>query len=336
MPIGSRSNRHQSLQRRRTALLALGVAVVGLAAAGVIAAWDGGDDTPMRAFSDSSYWNTALPEDAPVHPDWAEIVEFLKEDNVHDGCVVLAGARSDPWGVPIYWAGEDDREYDVVESGPDLPPEFDSLRVPRGAKPASSADAEMVVYDRDAGYVAWLHEAEYDDSRDQWSADGGSIAYLDSNGLESTVAGGDERNSGTHRGLNGAVVAVQWDDVRAGRIEHVLRIGVNTAHRDHIWPMSGSDGTSEDRYAPPQGARIRIKPSVDLDRYDLDRGAAVIARALQEFGAIVGDSTGAPMELKLEDTRSEGRGQLWDLDRRALCAIPIDDFEVIDYEYDYR
>jgi hypothetical protein len=334
VPSGARHKRGQAEQRMRVILIALTVSAAVVVAAAAVASVT--DEDPYRAYSESSYWNRPLPANAPIHPDSAEILEFLREDNVDDGCVLLAGAQRDPWGMPIYWATENDQEYDVVETGPDLPPEFDSLRIPTGAVPSKSPDGEMVVYDLDAGYVAWLHEAQYEASRGRWSAAGGSIAYLDSNGLENRVEGGDPRNSGTQRGLNGAVVAARWDEVRAGAIEHVLRVGVNTARSDHIWPMSGSDGTSEDRYAPPQGGRIRIKPSVDLERYDLAPHAVVIARALQQYGAIVGDSTGAPLELKLEDTTSEGRGQLWTLDRRALCAIPIEDFDVIDYGHDYR
>ena len=343
MPSEPGANHGPSKLRTRTIFIALIAGLATIVVITAVAAWvdddspqrgtDWADEPPPRAFSESSYWNSPLPLDAPIHPDSTEIIGFIKEDNVDDGCVLLAGAGSDPWGVPIYRATEDDREYDIVETGPDLPPEFESLRIPDGAEPADSADGEMVVYDLDLGYVAWLHEAQYEASRDQWHADGGSIAYLDSNGLENRVEGGDSRNSGTQRGLNGAVVAARVDEVEAGRIEHVLRVGVKTAHRDHIWPMSGSDGRSEDRYAPPQGARIRIKPSVDLDRYDLTPEALVIARALQEYGAIIGDSTGAPVELKLEDTVSEGRGQLWQVDRRALCEIPIEQYEVIDYDY---
>jgi hypothetical protein len=84
----------------------------------------------------------------------------------------------------------------------------------------------------------------------------------------------------------------------------------------------GSDGDSRDPAAPPQGLRFRIKPSVDLDSLGLPRQALVIARALQEYGFYIGDSGGVTA-LKLEDTRLEGRGELWSLAPDALCGLPL-------------
>ena len=57
-----------------------------------------------------------------------------------------------------------------------------------------------------------------------------------------------------------------------------------------------------------------------------------IARALQRYGAYVGDQSGGPVALKLENTIAEGRGFLWDdiLDPRSLEAIPLSAFEVVD------
>lgn len=291
-------------------------------------------DTAYRAFTSDSYWNKPLPTDAPRHPDSDRIVSFLKQDNVKDGCVLLAGAESDTWGNPVYWADTDDPVYDVVESRWALPAAFDALRIPLGAEPSRNSDSELVVYDRGAGTVAWLWDAAYDPSTERWSAGGGSIAYLGSNGLDGRLEESDEpRNGGSHRGLNGAVSQARYDEVTAGAIRHVLKIGVNTARSDAVFPMIRSDGTTDHVYAPPQGTRMRIKPSVDLSRFDLHPQARVIARALQDYGAVVGDSTGAPIALKLEDTVAEGRGQLWQLAKQALCSIPIEAFEVIDHGY---
>lgn len=287
-----------------------------------------------RAFTSDSYWNTPLPADAPRHPDSDGIISFLQQDNVKDGCVLLTGAESDTWGNPVYWADDGDPVYDVAESRWSLPAGFEALRIPVGAEPSRNSDAELVVFDRAAGTVAWLWDAEYDAASDRWSAGAGSIAHLGSNGLDGRLAESDEpRNGGSQRGLNGAVSQVRYDEVTAGAIRHVLKIAVNTARSEAVFPMIRSDGTTDHAYAPPQGARMRIKPSVDLSRFDLHPQAQVIARALQDYGAVVGDSSGAPIALKLEDTVAEGRGQLWQLAKQALCSIPIDAFEVIDHGY---
>lgn len=289
----------------------------------------GAPGQPFRAFSADSYWNQPLPPDAPVHPQSGAVLDFLAQHTERRGCVQLSGAGND-WGMPVYWARPGDPEYAVQPSGYPLPPEFGALRIPDGARPHAGHDLEMVVYDLDRGYVAFLHRAEYDPSSDQWSAGGGSVAYLASNGLAADVAGADDpQNTGSHRGLNGAVVAARHDEVQSGSVDHVLKIATVTAADQYLWPMSGTDGTGVGPGVPVQGMRLRIRPDVDLSRLGLHPEALVIARTLQEYGAIVGDSTSYRVELKLEDTVAEGRGQLWRLDQHSLCAVPIEAFEVV-------
>ena len=73
---------------------------------------------------------------------------------------------------------------------------------------------------------------------------------------------------------------------------------------------------------PAEGVRLRIKPSVDLAGLGLDPQALVIARALQTYGMYLGDG-GGTTALKLEDTASEGRGQVWDVTNKDLCGLPF-------------
>jgi hypothetical protein len=116
---------------------------------------------------------------------------------------------------------------------------------------------------------------------------------------------------------------VRFDEVQSGRIDHVLKVasGPEVSFR-HVFPMVGSDGDSTDPAAPPQGLRFRIKPSVDLGALGLDPQALVIARALQRYGFYIGDSAGTTA-LKVEDTRLEGRGELWRMAPTALCGLPL-------------
>lgn len=299
--------------------------LVLMVGAGAFAWWNG--QSRDRIFSEGSYWNTPIPADAQVHPDSDAIIDFLHRTNADDGCVHLVGVDDNRWGEPIYEAEDGDPAYDVERTRYELPPEFEELRIPSGAAPSRNSDAEMVVFDRGRGYVAWLWRARFDQDDDRWSAGGGSVAYLDSNGLDARLAASDEpRNTGSHRGLNGAIVAVRHEEVASGSIDRVLKIGVNESSPEHVFPMVGSDGDSDDPAAPPQGTRIRISADVDLGRFDLPPQARVIAEALQTYGAVIGDSTGGPVALKLEDTPGGPTG--WELDLRDLCGIPTEAFEV--------
>jgi hypothetical protein len=263
------------------------------------------------------------------------MIAFLKADNVSP-FIKLSGVQSNGgWGTPIYWTKQDDPVYSVVPTRYPLPPEFTQLRIPVGARPAATTDGEMVVYDLQADGVAHMWKASYDTATNTWSAGGGAYYYLSSNGLHGSLAQSDDQRNFGHRGVPGAIHAVRWDEIQAGSIDHVLKIAVNTASANYAFPMVGSDGSTEEPYAPPEGARIRIKPSVDLNKLNLSPAARVVARALQTYGAVVGDQTGGEVMLKVENTVMEGRGWVWNgvLNVDSLRAIPLDSYEFVKLGY---
>lgn len=265
-----------------------------------------------------------------MHPNSNGILDFLRSDNSLNGCIQLSGHSGNKWGMPTYVSDLDDPVYNVTSNKYSVPPEFAQLRIPRGALPMDTSDGEMVVYDLVMGVVAELSKAVYDPANDRWSVNGGSIAYLDSNGLDGRLPQSDDaRNRGTFRGYPGAVAMIHYDDITAGRLDNVVKIGVNNAHAGHVFPMIGSDGDTTNPNAPLEGTRIRIKPDVDLEALGLRGQALVIARGLQEYGMVVADNTGGGVELKLEDTERSGRGSLWNLGRESLCAITTDHLEVL-------
>ena len=280
---------------------------------------------PLRAFTADSWWNTPVPQDAPVHPEERALLRYLSTGKESGGgCLRLAGTEDNKWGQPVYWAGDGDPEYDVEVDAPIVPPEMENLRIPAGAEAADNNDGSMSIFDVGRGYTVALTEAEYDRATDTWSAGGATVTYLDSNGLHArTGQASDARNEGTHRGNNAAVMMARIDEVEAGRIEHVLKIASGPeASKRFVFPMVGSDGDSRQADAPPQGLRLRIKPSVDLDALELDRQTLVIARAMQDYGVYIGDS-GSVTTLKLEDTRTSRGEQMWKMKPTALCALPL-------------
>jgi hypothetical protein len=204
------------------------------------------------------------------------------------------------------------------------PPEVEHLRIPAGALPAGNNDGSMTVFDVERGYTVAFTEAAYDSAAKSWSASGATVTYLASNGLDArTGRSTDDRNTGSHRGNNPADMMARWDEVAAGSIPHVLKVASGPAVSTRsVFPMVGSDGSSDDPAAPPQGLRFRIKPSVDLASLGLEPQALVIATAFQRYGFYIGDSSGTTA-LKLEDTRTEGRGQLWKISAKALCGLPL-------------
>jgi hypothetical protein len=292
-----------------------------------------------RAFSSDSWWNTPLPTDAPADPDSRAILRYLSTGSESGmGCLTLAGAGDNPWGQPIFTSRRSDPEYSVEVTAPVRLPELDNVRMPLAAEPAGTSDGAMTLYDPRRGYVVMFTRLHYDEDADSWSAAGATVTYLDSNGLHvDTGLSDDPRNQGSHRGNNGATAAVLWDEVREGAILHVLKMAAGPeVSEEYVFPMVGSDGDSAPAPGiPPQGLRLRIKPTVDLDELDLDPQALVIARALQLYGTYIGDS-GGRNALKLENTMVQGEGQKWDVDAEALCQLPFSPeyWDVIEAGYD--
>lgn len=322
-------------------LLSIGVLVGVLGTSnGPATPTEGSPARTVRAFSADSWWNTPLPDETSLHPEGDRILRYLRTaPESGRGCLTLAGAGKSRWGQPIYWAGDGDPSYDVAGIGDRRPPELAELRIPDGARPAANSDGSMSIYDLEKGYVVALTQASYDGGSRTWSAAGATVTYLDSNGLHvDTGRSDDPRNRGTHRGNNGATMAVSWDQVHAGAIRHVLKVAVGpeVANR-YVFPMVGSDGEFEGQNSrvPPQGLRLRIKASVDLERAGLAPEALVIARALQRYGFYIGDS-GGTTALKLENTMAEGRGQRWRLPPDALCGLPFSpaNWDVVEEGYD--
>ncbi len=282
------------------------------------------------------YWNTPLPLDAPRDPRSASMISWLAEDNSPPH-LRISGIGDGEWGSPVFVAQGDTPARPLECDGGSCPPSMpEEIRLPAEARPPDTSDATITLYDIQRGYVLglWRASQEPDGS---WTAQGGDIYYLDSNGLAGTLAGSDEPRNGGHRGLNSMVRVLRYDEVDSGSIDHVIELFVNTARMEHVFPMTGhEDHGTWHPDAPPEGTRIRIMPSVDIDSFDLSPAAKVIATALQRYGAVIGDQTGGPATIGVENTVLSGRGDLWTsvLTADALADIPFEAFEVIELGYD--
>ncbi len=290
----------------------------------------------MKQFQSTTFWTQEVGATAPTDPASAQIMGFIKSDNAMN-YVTISGTSSDGrWGTPVYDARDGDPTYSVRNScWSHQPPEFASMRVPAGARPDPTTDASMVVFDGGKGLEYGLWHASYDATSKQWSSCGGTVYYLGSNGIVGTLSESNDKRNYGHRGVPPSTYAVTYNEITSGSIDHMLRIAVDTTKCSHVFPMSGDECGTSSPSAPPEGAIIRIKQSVNLSSLGLSGPAMVIARALQSYGAVISDQSGASVELKVENTVAEGRGWLWSgvLGSSSLAKIPLDDYEVVKLGY---
>ncbi|MDQ3619876.1 MAG: hypothetical protein M3391_07050 [Actinomycetota bacterium] len=276
-----------------------------------------------------------LSPDAPRDSKSSSIISFLKQDSSFP-YVRITGTGDNQWGSPVYVSKLDTPAVRLDCTGwcPAAIP--DRIHLPAAATVPNTSDGTVTLYDEYRGYVLGLWRASPNEDG-SWTAQGADVYYSDSNGLAGSLPGSDEARNAGHRGLNSMVRVLRYDEVKSGAVDHVLELFVNTARMEHVFPMTGHEfhGTM-DVNAPPEGTRIRIKPWINLNGYNLSPAAKVIATALQRYGAVIGDQTGGPASIGVENTVLGGRGDLWRslLTPDALKGIPFDAFEVIELGYD--
>jgi hypothetical protein len=126
-----------------------------------------------------------------------------------------------------------------------------------------------------------------------WEAGSGAVFDLRSNALRP-----EGWTSADAAGLPIFPLLVRYPEVRAGRIDHALRVTVQHTQRGYIHPATHFASSSSDPSLPPMGLRLRLNAGFPLAGY---RGEAlVVLRALKRYGVIVADNgsswyiTGAP------------------------------------------
>jgi hypothetical protein len=278
-------------------------------------------------FTADSFWNKPLPDDAPVDPRSPRFVAWLGE---HTGGFLLAGLSGNPWGVPCFVAGESDpiREVSLPDTDSTLRPLVEEgLRTPEHASSAltGTGDSPLVILDPARGVQVALWQTSADGSG--FRASTASIYWDDSNGLApgDENPDGDLRNRG-HRGVAPSTMMVQRLEIDQGSVDHVLKVAIPGTAEWHVRPMVGHEPDRDGVIG--EGMRLRIKADVDLERYDLSKPALTVARALQRYGAIVGDNSGADrIVLKVEQDIGQWSGV--DLEADSLAAIQVEDLAFV-------
>jgi hypothetical protein len=233
-------------------------------------------------YSDASPFNQKVPANAKVDLDSAAMVSSLLRDAQKQGFYVAV----DAWTIPVYYADEETPRYDVA-----LTASWASTRtmrevpIPAQAAPDSEEDGHMVIIDSAA-------HREYDLFQAKKSGGGWRASWGNSIGTEGS---GVFANGASARGSGFALLAgLIWpDELKDQRIGHALIFSFNhTKSGGPVAPATESDGTSPKSDAIPEGARIQLDPGLDLDTLGLEPYEKTIAKALQEYGMILGDDGG--------------------------------------------
>lgn len=294
------------------------------------------DLTARQLFPTDNWWNLDISA-APVDPESDAIIDWISgrtpanpsaEREMHPDFgpppygipyVVVSGTQP---LVPVTWtlygAQSDD-------GAPGRPPGYpipsqartQAAHIEGGvAGGGPSGDRHLLVIDRDRWLLFETWATRWNGGAGRWEAGSGAVFDLASNARRP-----DGWTSADAAGLAILPGLVRYDEVLAAApIRHAFRV-TTRATNGYVWPASHAAGSTAG--APPMGARLRLKASVDLSGYP----AAVqkILEAMKTYGLIVADNGTDLYVTGTMDPR-------WDNDvlNPAFHSITADDFEVVE------
>jgi hypothetical protein len=250
----------------------------------------------------SGPWNAPLPSSAPLDPNSGAIAADL------DGQVQTpygeAALNTDRFSAPIYTVAAGQATVNVTWSNclgtgwesPAVTAALTNVPIPAGAVPSGGSDEEMVVYQPSADTEWEFWRAVQ--TNGAWSACGaGRIQNV------SQAPGIFPTGGVTGSGLPLLGFLIRVSDLQSGAINHAINIELPCVRQAAFsWPAQRTDGACTDPNAPAEGERFRLPASLDLSTLNLSPGELMIARAMQQYGAIVTDYAGR-VAIQAEDPR---------------------------------
>lgn len=316
--------------------------------------------TTRRFFSDNSFWNQPLGENVKVHEKndyYSKILRVCRPQggthiNLHQWTVpvIPVDSKTPKHTVKKYiniHPGDGRKFYayskPIIKTfdthpmghgrgfGVDVP-------IPNHAQPDPEIDAHMALVDYEDG-VAWDMWAVHKDTEGQWwSCTGMKYDLYGTGAFEPSdfdiVNGESVHLHGPSRASGVPAIAglIMHDEILKGSIQHKLLWACHgCAHLAHHYPAMWTDGGLPNGI--PQGSILQLDPEIDLDVLNLSKGARVVAKCLQEYGAILVDNA--------DGITLGGEGLWWDSSRNwegllgeeDLGAIPLDKFRVLQSDF---
>lgn len=248
-------------------------------------------------FAPDSFWYKPIPADAPLHPNSDNFVqEFLRQKKAYFGNVNINTTK---FASPAYYATASTPKVKVTEwdcqhkgkSDKGLAEQFEQVPIPPNARPADGTDNEMSVYDltTDTLWEFWKLKKVDGNWQACW---GGRIKNA-------------SRSDGTFKSYYGTTATglpliagqITAEELASGEINHVIGLSLVDIEKSSIfsWPAHRSDGYNPQN-APnriPEGLRLRLDPSIDVDKLNMHPIGKIIAKTAQKYGFVVWDKSGA-------------------------------------------
>lgn len=254
-----------------------------------------------RPFSADSPWNTKIPAGAALADnsdvlieDFASYSSLAINMPVYSVATYYIDSKTTPKKrVYPYFEGDYGKGF---APGTRIPaPDF---AVPPGP---DGSTAYMAMIDPAAGRAWEMKQGAQNPETGNWGTSFGAEVDLNGTGvLLPWMKVPDTNLAASPRPSGIPLVAglIRVSEIKAGRIDHALAIAY-PAPRTGVFvspasmALEAQEDTVPNPFGLPMGARIQLDPDYDIENTNLSPAGKVIARALQEYGAIIVDHTGS-------------------------------------------
>ena len=258
----------------------------------------GGWVGPFRFFSPSSFWNGVVSGGVLLASSSAAVVGAFDEGIAKGELEGKGpGVNTTSWSVPVYTVSASQPVVKVAlvnaSRMPALQSAWAAVPLPAGAHPATGTDKHLVVWQPSTDRLWEFYKLEQ--TVGGWQASwGGAIQSVSSNsgayGPEAwSGATGSWGASACSLSIAGGLITLE--DLALGKINHALAMAV-PAPRGGVYasPAERTDGWSSEPLSLPEGAHLRLDPSLDLAALHLPRFTLMVAEAAQRYGIFVRDA----------------------------------------------
>ena len=262
--------------------------VAGLAIPAYATAGGGGrgpvfPGTHCAAFPADNVWNTPITG-LPVDSHSSAWLSHMEAGStfLHPGY-----GPGGPYGIPWQITSRHPKFVRVAfqyASESDRGPYPFSAKTPIEGGQNASGDRHALMVDPATCTLYELYAAYYQPGN-RSTAGSGAIWNLNSNRLRpATWTSADAAGLPILPGL------VNYDEVKAGQIDHAIRFTADATDTRFVWPARHEAGSVSDASYPPMGARFRLSASFNLPASRCARPCQVVIRAMKTYGLILADN----------------------------------------------
>lgn len=294
----------------------------------------------FQVFSPDSPWNTPIGE----NPELDEFSDMMI-NNLANKVKGIQWSWS-TWTIPMFVIDSDKTpkvdipttsKYHLYKTvDPDGNDIAEGIPMPVEAWPDPEDDSHMLLVDP-VKRRTWDFSFASQISANQWQASIIDTWDLDSKGYRAPFETAKWRASGARAGGTPLIAGlIRPEQIKAGKINNALSFAspVNRLTTYHggteqlCSPVaSRTDGRGVGYEYIPEGARLQLDPSLDLNSLGLSDEVKIIAKAMQEYGMFNVDGSSA-FKIYLQNLGPDG-GEWKNYDFTSLSKIPVNKFRVI-------